>query len=109
MGALLHSPVLLSKMEKTLTILVIFAIFSCTKGCPRVLEIKYQELKNAIINDSAYLIDIRHPDVVAKEGKIRHTVKLSINLHFSEADDNGTIIEAFRLSNSEFKERFGRD
>merc|ERR1711962_962896 len=100
-----HPPVLLSKMDKALTILVIFAIFSCTEACPRVLEIKFQELKNATINDSAYLIDIRHPDVVAKEGKIRH----SINLHFSEADDNATIIEAFRLSNNEFKERFGRD
>ena len=51
------------------------------------------------------MIDIRHPDVVAKEGKIQH----SINLHFSEPNDSVTIFEAFELPNNEFKEKFGRD
>ena len=102
---------------KDIAIFALFAIFGTANASRKPLKIEFDELKDLIIDGSAFLIDIRHPEVVERDGKIPNSIHVFFGVmgHFDPdfcvdiECINSNISEAFNLTNEEFKEKYGRD
>ena len=102
---------------KAIAIFVLLAYFGTTNACRKPLKIEFDELKELIADGSAFLIDIRHPEVVERDGKIPNSIHVFFGVMGHYDPDfcldiecvNSNISKAFNLTNEEFKEKYGRD
>ena len=102
---------------KAIAIFVLLAYFGTTNACRKPLKIEFDELKELISDDYAFLIDIRHPEVVERDGKIPNSIHVFFGVMGHNDPDfcvdiecvNSNISKAFNLTNEEFKEKYGRD
>ena len=102
---------------QAIVIFVLLAIFGTRNACCKPLKIEFDELNELISDGSAFLIDIRPPYVVERDGKIPDSIHVFLGVRGYYDPDfcvdidciNSNISEAFNLTKEEFKEKYGRD